>query len=157
MNYLLSPIVDSRPLEPDWVNDTSQDEFSLDWVATYTVWNKEIKAYDRPEDCGSTVDGLYKAVVEALVNQKTCTFRVTIQGHDSTYLNSDFASINPPDNTYVYWRIYNASDEGFYSQCEEGLDNSELLWLLLDNISNPDVLLGDDIFVIEISPHDPTP
>jgi hypothetical protein len=156
MSYLLTPLVDPRPLEPDWVYDAEIEELEIEWVATYLVWNRDTKSYDRPEDCGFNIHDLVQQLIVALKNQLTCTVSITIKSDGcfdlKQYVYQSIKQHKLPEITGSHWRVSVAGG----IEIEEGIDNHDLLYLLRFLFEDPKQIPHDD-WVIEISEYDPTP
>jgi hypothetical protein len=145
---------DPRPLEPDWVrfgeHDPAEDYGPLEWLISERRWNRELKEYETFEDCGSSIEELFKLLDHIYANGIEVEVEV-----DATEMGP--VEKMPPARECAYYKCkvesYTMMHTRFIlSDCEqETTCNDEALYIIEAAIYNREKI------TVEINQIDPTP
>lgn len=144
-------VYDPRPMEPDWVRfDEGEQPGPLDWHISERRWNRDLKAYETFEDCGSDIEELFKVLDHIYINGTEVEVEI-----DATEMGS--VEKMPPISQTLSYKCKSEDFNGMftrvtYSDCEE------------DTTSNDDALCYIEAAIynrekihVDISHYDPTP
>lgn len=151
-----TPMIDPRPMEPDWVTDTRPEPSGkVEWSTMRVVWNRQIKKNERVTDYH---EGTPKQLVEYLdtLANSPCidNAEITINAAQALLPAStppQWYNLKHINNHCIDWSIkYNVGDYDSDDQ-ETGYDPDELIsWVAY-------VIEKQGKCIIDLSDHDPTP
>ena len=144
-------VYDPRPMEPDWVRfDQGEAPGPLAWHISERRWNRDLKAYETFEDCGSDIEELFKVLDHIYINgtEVEVAIDATEMGpvKKMPVLTQSLSyKCKSEDLTGIFTRIT-------YSDCEEDTtSNDDALHYIEAAIYNREKIH------VDISHYDPTP
>ena len=151
------PIADPRPLEPDWVTDTTPEPSGLiEWSAVRNEWNRELKMREERKEYHEGTPMQFIGYICGVMNSPCINnVEITVDASQAAILESDckalYLAAKIPYNYYVDWAVkYNLNNYDTDTE-EYGSDPDELIsWLVY-------VIENDGKCVVDLSDHDPTP
>jgi len=144
-------VYDPRPMEPDWVRfDQGEAPGPLAWHISERRWNRDLKAYETFEDCGSDIEELFKLLDHIYINGTEVEVEI-----DATEMGpveklpalsqSLRYQCKAEDWTGIFTRVT-------FSDCdEETTSNDDALYFIEGAIYNREKIH------VDISHYDPTP
>ena len=144
-------VYDPRPMEPDWVRfDEGEAPGPLSWHISERRWNRDLKAYETFEDCGSDMEELFKLLDHIYINGTEVEVEIdaTEMGpvEKMPVLTQSLSyKCKSEDLTGMFTRVT-------YSDCDEDTtSNDDALHFIEAAIYNREKIHAD------ISHYDPTP
>jgi hypothetical protein len=152
-----TPMIDPRPMEPDWVSDLRPEPSGLlEWSTMRVTWSRELQANEQRIEHHEGTPSQFISYVCGIINSASINnAEITVNAAQSTATESDcmklYLEAEIPYNFNVDWGLkYNNTDYATDNE-ETGSDPDELIsWLVY-------VIQNNGRCVIDLQDYDPTP
>jgi hypothetical protein len=147
-----APLIDPRPLEPDWVRDAGPEPSGLiEWQVITRHWNKKILKYEvEIEHHEGTPKQFLDHIGIKTIAAAYGEFTLKVDARQAMNVPKGYSDVKHRENNDIYWVLdYNIEDGRGGS--EEDSDVDELMgWMIY-------LMNEKAVFKVELDFNDPTP